>query len=85
MQHVQMASSVRRHGETERVARRDAGEDAADPDRLLRATGEGRVGVPAGPRSSEQSPPQQSGDLQSLYESLEQSWTTGRGVNFKIE
>ncbi len=25
------------------------------------------------------------GDLQSLYESLELSWTTGKGVNFKIE
>ena len=24
-------------------------------------------------------------DLQSLYQSLEQSWTNGRGVNFKIE
>ena len=24
-------------------------------------------------------------DLESLYESLEQSWTTGKGVNFKIE
>lgn len=24
-------------------------------------------------------------DLQSLYESLEQSWTTGKGVNFKTE
>ncbi len=25
------------------------------------------------------------GDLQSLYDSLEQSWTTGKGVNFKLE
>ncbi len=25
------------------------------------------------------------GDLQSLYSSLEQSWTTGKGVNYKIE
>ncbi len=24
-------------------------------------------------------------DLQSLYDSLEQSWTTGKGVNFQIE
>lgn len=25
------------------------------------------------------------GDLQTLYQSVEQSWTTGKGVNFKIE